>query len=61
MLAIDKCLEEAHYGIMRCYLHLGKRGLALRQYQHCVAALHNELAVTPGTTIQQLYKSEEVL
>ena len=57
MLAIDKCLEEAHYGIMRCYLHLGKRGLALRQYHLCRDALQSELAVRPGPALQQLYKS----
>lgn len=56
MLAIDPCLEEAHYGIMRCYLHQGKRGLALRQYQQCVKVLRDELQVAPGPNLQKLYQ-----
>jgi LuxR family maltose regulon positive regulatory protein len=55
LLAVDSCLEEAHYGLMSCYLQQGKRGLALRQYQRCVEALNNELSVTPGPAIQNLY------
>lgn len=55
-LAIDDCLETAHYGLMRCYLRQGKRGLALRQYQHCVEVLRRELSAEPGTAIQGLYQ-----
>lgn len=56
MLAIDNLLEEAHYGLMRCYLRQGKRGLALRQYQRCRDILLEELGVPPGPTIQNLYE-----
>lgn len=56
MLAVDNCLEEAHYGLMRSYLRRNKRGLALRQYQRCVAVLHDELGTVPGKAIQNLYK-----
>jgi len=56
MLAIDNCLEEAHYGLMRCYLRQGKRGLVLRQYQRCRDILQQELAVQPGPAIQNLYQ-----
>ncbi|HLJ33548.1 MAG TPA: bacterial transcriptional activator domain-containing protein [Ktedonobacteraceae bacterium] len=56
MLAIDSCLEEAHYGLMRCFLKQGKRSLSLRQYQRCVTSLHEELGVEPGSSIQNLYQ-----
>ncbi|HZU66457.1 MAG TPA: BTAD domain-containing putative transcriptional regulator [Ktedonobacteraceae bacterium] len=56
LLALDRCLEEAHYGLMRCYLRQGKRGLALRQYQQCASVLHDELGVKPGPAIQNLYE-----
>lgn len=54
ILAVDSCLEDAHYGLMRCYVRQGKRGLALRQYQRCVEVLRRELAMEPGPTIQNL-------
>lgn len=56
ILAVDTCLEEAHYGLMRCYIRQGKRGLALRQYQRCTEALQQELGALPGTAIQNLYR-----
>jgi DNA-binding SARP family transcriptional activator len=56
MLAIDNCMEEAHYGLMRSYLRRNKRGLALRQYQRCASALRGELGVVPGKAIQNLYQ-----
>jgi LuxR family transcriptional regulator, maltose regulon positive regulatory protein len=56
MLGVDHCLEEAHYGLMRCYLRLGKRGMALRQYQKCVQTLQDELSVAPGIAIHNLYQ-----
>ena len=56
MLAVDMCLEEAHYGLMRCYIRQGKRGLALRQYQRCTETLQQELGALPGTAMQNLYR-----
>ncbi|HEU5227583.1 MAG TPA: BTAD domain-containing putative transcriptional regulator, partial [Ktedonobacteraceae bacterium] len=56
ILAVDSCLEEAHYGLMRSYLRQGKRGLALRQYQRCIDTLRDELSIEPGPTIQKLYQ-----
>jgi LuxR family transcriptional regulator, maltose regulon positive regulatory protein len=55
-LTIDNCLEEAHYGLMRCYLRQGKRGLALRQYQRCRDTLQREMDILPGSTVQNLYQ-----
>ena len=56
LLAMDNCLEAAHEGLMHCYVRQGKRTMALRQYQRCVEALHQELDVSPGPTLQQLYQ-----
>lgn len=56
ILAIDDCLEEAHYGLMRCFLRQGKRGLVWRQYQQCVERLDTELGVKPGPAIQNLFE-----
>jgi DNA-binding SARP family transcriptional activator len=57
LLTVDSCLEEAHQGLINCYMQQGKRGLALRQYQRCVNTLNNELSVSPGPAIQSLYQS----
>jgi LuxR family maltose regulon positive regulatory protein len=54
ILAVDSCRENAHYGLMRCYMRQGKRGLALRQYQRCVETLRDELGAEPGANIQNL-------
>lgn len=56
MLRLDNCLEEAHYGLIRCYMRQGKRGAALRQYHFCQSVLQEELGVQPGQAIQQLYQ-----
>lgn len=56
MLAVDDWLEEAHYGLMRCYARQGKRGLALRQYQRCKSTLEQEFGVAPQASIQNLYQ-----
>ncbi|BCL84203.1 tetratricopeptide repeat protein [Ktedonobacteria bacterium brp13] len=55
-LAVDDCLEEAHHGLMRCYIREGKRGLALRQYQRCRDTLQRELTAQPGRAVQSLYQ-----
>lgn len=56
VLAVDNCMEQAHYGLIRCYMRQGKRGLALRQYQRCRDILQSELGVEPGSTMQSLYQ-----
>lgn len=56
ILTLDNYLEEAHHHLMRCYLRMGKRGLALRQYQRYSEILQEELAVSPGPSIQRLYQ-----
>jgi DNA-binding SARP family transcriptional activator/Flp pilus assembly protein TadD len=56
MLAVDNCLEEAHYGLIKYYSRKGNRGLALRQYQRCAETLQQELTTRPGPAIQNLYQ-----
>jgi len=56
MLGVDNCLEEAHYGLMRCYVRQGKRSAALQQYQLCREILQEELGAQPGLAIQTLYQ-----
>lgn len=56
ILAVDNWQEEAHYGLMRCYLRQGKRGLALRQYQRCKDILEQEFGTSPKASIQNLYQ-----
>jgi DNA-binding SARP family transcriptional activator len=56
MLAVDNWMEEAHYGLMRCYIRQGKRGLALRQYQRCKDIMEQEFGVAPRASIQNLYQ-----
>jgi DNA-binding SARP family transcriptional activator len=52
----DCCREDAHRRLMRCYCRLGKRHLALRQFQLCVEALKNELDIDPEPSTLQLAK-----
>jgi DNA-binding SARP family transcriptional activator len=43
----DRCREEAHRRLMRCYTRQGQPHLALRQYQACADALDQDLGVDP--------------
>ena len=55
MLSIDTCLESAHRGIMTCYLALGKKEKAVRQYLECERILREELDMRPSAETQVLY------
>lgn len=55
ILSYDPCREDAYCLLMRCYSRQGQDHLALRQYQNCVKALHNELDVEPAPETTQLY------
>jgi DNA-binding SARP family transcriptional activator len=48
ILVRDNCREEAYRRLMQCYLGLGQRHLAIRQYQICVQALKEELDLPPS-------------
>jgi DNA-binding SARP family transcriptional activator/pimeloyl-ACP methyl ester carboxylesterase len=56
LLALDPLAEPVHRSLMRLYADLGRRGAALRQYQHCVSVLQRELGVEPEVETQQLYR-----
>lgn len=56
ILSRDRCREDAHSMLMRCYNHQGQDHMALRQYQACVEALRLELDVTPAPETTKLYE-----
>ena len=56
ILARDRCREDAHCMLMRCYSRQGQDHLALRQYQACVESLRLELDVAPAPETTKLYE-----
>ena len=56
LLTLDPLQEPVHRTLMRLYADLGRRGAALRQYQHCVAILQREMAAEPDGETKQLYQ-----
>ena len=56
ILTRDRCREDTHCLLMRCYSRQGQYHLALRQYQTCVEALHAELDIEPTLETAQLYE-----
>jgi DNA-binding SARP family transcriptional activator len=56
ILAKDRCYEAAHRLLMQCYLAQGLRHLAIRQYQTCIRALREEVAIEPSEETVTLYK-----
>jgi len=56
ILLRDRCREDAHSMLMRCYSRQGQDHFALRQYQACVEALRLELDVTPTPETTKLYE-----
>jgi DNA-binding SARP family transcriptional activator len=56
ILTRDRCREDAHSLLMRCYSRQGQDHLALRQYQICVEALRMELDVAPAPETTKLYE-----
>ncbi len=56
LLASDACREDAHRLVMRCYVRLGERAQALRQYQLCTRILHQEFDAAPERATVTLYE-----
>ncbi len=51
---LDSCNETAHRHIMSCYLKMGQRQMAQRQYHVCAAAMKKELNLEPSAQTRQL-------
>lgn len=56
VLREDRARERTHRRLMRMAYLAGDRTGALRQYQRCVQALHEELSVRPGRRTQELHQ-----
>jgi LuxR family transcriptional regulator, maltose regulon positive regulatory protein len=57
LLAVDKCLEEAHRLAMRAYAAKGNRAAVRRQFESCKQALMQEIQSTPSTQTFSLYEA----
>lgn len=56
ILMRDKCEERTHRRLIQCYMALGQRHLAVRQYQTCVEVLKVELDLEPSAETITLYR-----
>jgi DNA-binding SARP family transcriptional activator len=56
LLGGDACREDAHRLAMRCYVRVGQRAQALRQYQLCKAILLDEFDAEPEPATTALYQ-----
>lgn len=56
LLAHDSCREDAHRMAMRCYVRLGERAQALRQYRLCREILAIEFDAVPEAATEALYE-----
>ena len=59
ILQKDRCHEESYRLLMRCYMNLGLRGRALRQYRSCEKILRQEYGTVPSPETQALYGNEK--
>lgn len=57
VLEKDRSDEDAHRLLMECFVRLGQRGRALRQYGLCEQALKHEYDATPSPEARALYTS----
>jgi DNA-binding SARP family transcriptional activator len=56
ILRLDPAHERSHQQLMTLYFQSGDRTAALRQYERCKAALHDELGVEPSRQTRELYQ-----
>jgi DNA-binding SARP family transcriptional activator len=55
LLRHDPCREDAHRHVMRCYVQLGERAQAFRQYQLCQELLRQEFDAVPEQATVSLF------
>ena len=55
LLSTDACREDAHRMAMRCYVRLGERAQALRQYRLCAEILRTEFEAAPEPATTALF------
>jgi DNA-binding SARP family transcriptional activator len=56
LLAYDPFREDAHRMAMRCYVRIGQRAQALRQYRTCREVLALEFEARPEESTEELYR-----
>ena len=56
LLQRDEYREDIHCLIIRCYMQLGRRSDALRQYRICAQVLTDDLGLEPMLETQSLYQ-----
>lgn len=57
MLYKDDCLEFVHNKIMACYLAIGKKEKAVRQFHECERILKEKLNMQPSSETAALYRA----
>ncbi len=57
VLEKDRCHEDSHRLLMRCYVLLGLRGRALRQYRLCEKVIGQEYGLPPSPETLALYRT----
>jgi len=60
ILGCERARERTHRRLMRLHYLAGDRTAALRQYEHCVRALHEELGVGPARRTVALHQQIEM-
>src|SRR3712207_2612344 len=60
VLEKDRCHEDSHRLLMRCYAELGLRGRAMRQYRLCEQTLRQSYGVEPSQETQALRRGIEM-
>lgn len=56
ILTEDPLREDIHRNVMRLYVSVGQRALAVQHYRACAASLESELGIGPMEETQQLYR-----